>query len=367
MRFTSRIVICAALALGALALAAGPASAASHAGTVYTSTNSSAGNAVLAFDRAGDGSLRPAGSFATGGDGTGAGLGSQSALALTRQGHLLYTVNAGSDSISAFSVRPNGDLDLLNTTPSNGDEPISLTVHRDLLYVLNAGSGGIAGFTGARDGDLQALAGSQQALAGSNPAQVGFTPGGDAVVVTEKDSNTIDTFPINTGGQAGPAQSNPSEGQTPFGFAFDPRGHLLVSEAFGGAVGASALSSYSVTPTASLDTISASVSDGQTSACWVQVSNDGRFAYTTNTGSGTISSYTVRHDGSLELLRGIAADTGAGSTPTDLAESRGGRVLVALLPGTQSEASYRVGGHGELQPVDQVGGVPAAATGLAAR
>jgi 6-phosphogluconolactonase len=367
MSFTGRIAGCAALALGAIALAASPASAASRAGTVYTSTNATSGNAILAFDRAGDGSLKPAGSFSAGGNGTGSGLGSQGALSLAREGHLLYAVNAGSDSIATFAVRSHGGLDLLGTTPTRGDQPISLAVHRDLLYVLNAGSGGIAGFTGARDGDLKALAGSDQAIAGTNPAQIGFAPGGGALIVTDKDSNTIDTFLLDGHGRAGAAHSNPSEGETPFGFDTDRRGHLIVSEAFGGATGASALSSYSLTPSGGLDTISPSVADDETAACWVEVSKNGRFAFTTNTGSGSISSYSVHHDGSLDLRREVAADTGAGSAPTDLAQSRGGRVLLALLPGTHSAASYRVNGHGALRLVDQVGGVPAAATGLAAR
>jgi 6-phosphogluconolactonase len=362
----SRLAVCAVLALGALALAAGPASAASRAGTVYTSTNAASTNAVLAFDRAGDGSLRPAGSFSTDGAGTGAGLGSQGALALTRHGHVLYAVNAGSDSIATFSVSRHGALHLRGTTPSGGDQPISLTVHGDLLYILNAGSGGITGFTGARGGHLAPLANSTQSIAGSGPAEVAFSNAGDALVVTNKATNTIDTFAIDAKGRAGPAQSNPSEGDTPFGFQFDRRGHMIVSEAFGGAPGASALSSYALAG-GSLQTISPSVADNQAAACWVQVSKNGRVAYTTNTGSGSISSYAVGHDGSLGLLKKVAADTGANSAPTDMALARSGRVLAALLPGTDSVVSLRVGGEGALDTIDQVGGVPGSAAGLAAR
>src|SRR5687768_14472054 len=64
-------------------------------GVVYTLSNASTGNAVLMFARAADGSLTPAGSFATGGLGTGGGLGSQGALILARGGQLLFAVNAG--------------------------------------------------------------------------------------------------------------------------------------------------------------------------------------------------------------------------------------------------------------------------------
>jgi 6-phosphogluconolactonase len=364
MRTMRRAVLGGGLALAALAAAAGPASAAGR-GAVYTESNSASGNQVLAFDRGGDGSLTPAGSFATGGAGTGAGLGSQGALALSG-GHVLYAVNAGSDSISAFAVGPHG-LRLRGTTPSGGDQPISLTVRLGLLYALNAGSGTISGFRVAQDGSLSPLAGSTTPIAGLGPAEVAFSPGGDVLVVTDKATNTIDTFTVGSNGLPGPALSQPSEGQTPFGFEFDRRGHLIVSEAFGGAPAASTLSSYSVDSGGVLNTISASIPDNQAAACWISVTRNGRFAYTTNTGDGSISSYTVGHDGSLGLLEQIAAATGAGSSPTDMAQSVSSRALFALLPGSGSVAAYRVAGDGGLSPVDQVGGVPASAVGLAAR
>lgn len=365
MRIIGRAALGGALALTALAVVAGPAAAAGKS-AVYTSSNSASGNRVLKFDRTGDGELTPSGSFSTGGTGTGSGLGSQDALALTPDGTTLYVVNAGSDSISTFAVRPDG-LRLEGTTPSGGDQPVSITVHRGLVYALNAGSGTISGFRVARQGALSPLAGSTASIAGSGPAEVAFSNDGGVLVVTDKATNTIDTFTVGADGLPGPVQSQPSEGQTPFGFEFDKRGHLIVSEAFGGAPGASTVSSYSVSPGGLLSTISPSVPDNESAACWIEVTKNGRFAYTTNTASGSISSYSIGHDGSLGLLEQIAAATGSGSGPTDLAQSAGGRSLFALLPGAGSVAAYRVAGDGGLAPADQAAGVPASAAGLAAQ
>ncbi len=358
-----RTVLGAVLAAAVLAAAAAPAMASGNA--VYTSTNTAAGNEVLAFDRAGDGSLTVGGSFVTGGNGTGAGLGSQGALALVK-GRFLYVVNAGSDTISAFQVR-RGDPDLVGTIPSGGDQPISLTVHRGLLYVLNAGDGRISGFTGARKGDLTALDGSTEPILGADPAQIQFSRGGGVLVVTNKGTNTIDTFVVGADGTPGSAQSQPSEGETPFGFDFDKRGHLIVSEAFGGAPGASTVSSYSLDSAGLLTTISPSVPDNEAAACWIEVTKNGRFAYTTNTGSGSISSYSVGQDGSLSLLEQVAAATGPGSAPTDVVQSGSGRVLFTLLPGSGQVVSHRLGSDGSLTEVDRAGGVPGSASGLAAR
>src|SRR5256885_1109940 len=96
------IALLAGLAVVAFAAAAGPAAASASPKAVYTSTNSPAGNAVVAFDRSGQGSLQAAGSFATGGTGTGGGLGTQGAVTLSDDGRELYVVNAGSNQITAF-------------------------------------------------------------------------------------------------------------------------------------------------------------------------------------------------------------------------------------------------------------------------
>ncbi len=74
-RMVTRVLrFIAIISLATAATAASPAFAASDpVGAVYTQTNAAAGNAVLAFDRASDGSLTPAGSYPTGDLGTGTG------------------------------------------------------------------------------------------------------------------------------------------------------------------------------------------------------------------------------------------------------------------------------------------------------
>src|SRR4051812_42004482 len=81
-------------------------------GQVFTMSNAVGGNAVLVFGRGADGTLRAIGTFATGGNGTGAGLGNQGGLALDESGGTLVVVNAGSNEISAFRVREDGSLEL---------------------------------------------------------------------------------------------------------------------------------------------------------------------------------------------------------------------------------------------------------------
>src|SRR5262245_4908100 len=181
-RFTRRTGAAAGTAL-ALPLVAGlgrasaaPAGAAGNgAGAVYTLTNAASGNAVAVFDRAPDGGLTSAGMVATGGNGTGTGLGSQGALALGKDGAWLYAVNAGSDTIAVLPVTERGLGAPVRVPASGGRRPISLTVSRTLLYVLNEGSGTLAGFAVGPQGALAPLPNSTVALPGgapSGPAQV---------------------------------------------------------------------------------------------------------------------------------------------------------------------------------------------------
>src|SRR5213080_1292635 len=133
---------------------AGASAALADPGAVYTLTNQVGGNAVAVFARGADGRLTAAGTVSTGGTGTGAGLGSQGAVALSDDGRWLFAVNAGSNDVSVFAVRPSG-VSLAGRTASGGTRPISLTIHRNVLYVLNAGGdGNISGFTVSASGDL---------------------------------------------------------------------------------------------------------------------------------------------------------------------------------------------------------------------
>ncbi|WP_317933175.1 lactonase family protein [Halioxenophilus sp. WMMB6] len=342
-------------------------------GAVYTMSNAAEGNSVLMFNRLINGRLWPAGEFATGGLGSGTGLGNQGGVILDTGNRWLFAVNAGSSDISVFAVGEAG-LTLVDVEPSGGLQPISLTYSGNVLYVLNSGGavGGIdniAGFRLSEEGDLTPIAGATQLLSGDNvgPAQISFNGDGDVLVVTEKATNLLVTFTVDESGVAGTANLFPSAGVTPFGFAFAERDQILVSEAAGGAEGASTLSSYQLSKDGSLVLISDAVASGQSAACWAVVSNDGRFVYTTNTLTNNVSGYRVAFDGSVMLLNdsGIAATTGAG--PLDMVASSDGRHLYTLDSGAAALSGFRLTPYGSLVRIKVNVSVPATANGLAIR
>ena len=344
-------------------------------GAVYTMSNAAEGNAVLVFDRDLVGKLTPAGEFDTGGLGTGAGLGNQGGVIIDPANRWLFVVNAGSDDISVFAIDADS-LTLVDREPSGGENPISLTYSGNLLYVLNAGGAvsgtdEITGFTVGADGMLTPIPGSTQSLSAANtgPAQVSFNADGDVLVVTEKATSLIDTFTVGSDGVAVPANTFASSGMTPFGFAIGKRDQVFVSEAAGGATDQSSVSSYQLGKDGSLILISPSVGTTETAACWAIVSNDGRFTYTTNAGSGTISGYRIGFDGSLALLdaNGRTGNTGKNSGPLDMAFSNDGRNLYTLNGQSDTIAVFKVKDKGGLARLNSHIDVPASANGLAVR
>ena len=365
----------AALLLAALtALFVGQAAGAHPAhgsdNAVFVQTNEASGNRIVVYDRADDGTLSPAGSYATGGLGGTAApgaesdrLASQGSLVYDHARKLLFAVNAGSNTVSTFGV--DGDtLSLLNVVPSGGQFPASIAVHHDLVYVLNAGGpGGVQGFR-IGNGGLSPIAGSARTLGLANtnppnflmsPGQVGFSPDGRKLLVTTKVStSSIDVFAVGGDGTLSPTfVANPSATPVPFALTF-AHGRLVSGEA-----GASSLTTYRLGQDGTLADAK-SASDGQVALCWIQ--RVGRFFFASNTGSNDVSSFTIE-GGQPTLLQAVAATTHAG--PIDLTSPKGTRFLYAETGITGTVDAFAVNGDGTLAPIGSVTGLPPGIEGIA--
>ena len=335
---------------------------------VYVQANDSTDNEVIVFSRAEDGALAPAGRYSTGGRGTGVPhLASAGSVVLSDDGRWLLVVNAGSDELSLFAVQPDG-LRLADRAGSGGSKPTSVAVSGALVYVLNNGTPNISGFNLA-DGKLTVLPGSARPLSGADadPAQISFTPGGGALIATERGTNSISTYVLDQRGYAQGPTTIKSSGQTPYGFGLTKDGSLIVSEAFGGATGAAAASSYAMSGAGELTMVSGTVGDTRSEVCWVALTRDDRFAYVTNFGDGTVSCYEITAGGNLTLHDPVAGSTGQGEKGLrDEAISGDGRYLYAIDADAQKLLGWAVGQDGHLTPACESGGVPDTVAGLAA-
>lgn len=338
---------------------------------IYMSTNNPAGNVVLVLRRQADGTITQLASHPANGNGLGGNLESQSPLTLSQDGRFLFAVNAASNTIAVFRV--SGEiLEFVGVFDSGGQRPTSLTERRGILYVLNEGAGNnIVGFNVASDGRLFPISGATAPLTreAAGGAQVAFHPDQDLLVVTERFSNRIGVYDLDAlGGILRGPRIIPSAGRFPFGFAFTSRGQILISEAFGGRNGGSAMSSYNVSRRGRVGLVSRSVGTREIAACWVAVTSDDRFAYTTNTGSNSITGYRVNRNARLKLLDrdGVSASTGPGTAPTEVAINPENSVLFVILQATSSLATFRIGEDGALA-AQQVLALPPHPVGLIVR
>ena len=347
-------------------------------GAVFAMTNAAGGNEITVYNRFGNGTIDRLRNVSTRGLGIGTDLDTQGGLRLGRNNRFLYAVNAGSDDVTVFEV--DGTRLRFVQKIYAGDEPVSLTISGNLLYVLNGSvaGNGIRGFRIGGNGTLAPLPDSFRDLSSriAVPGTIQFSPDGRVILVTHKTTNElvapfhiIDAFTIGTDGYASALPiPNESHGIRPFSLAFRSDGKLVVVESFNAVDNRSAASSYQLNSNGTISVISGSVPNAQTDVCWVVITNDGRYAFTSNFASGTISSYRFDTSGALTLINGSAAFLGNTSQPVDSSFSRDGRYLYQLLRGSGSVAAFRLEANGNLTSLGTVnGGLPVndGASGLA--
>lgn len=339
---------------------------------VYTLTNTAISNSIRQYRREPNNVLTFVGDYTTGGNGDASDLdGTFGALAFQHGSNLFYAVNPGSNTISAMLLGTDGNISILSTVSSNGARPVSIAVFSNLVYVLNYGDVGQnipANISGYRlvGAQLQPIPDSTQVLSTDfpAPAQIGFHPSGTVLVVTESGTNNIITYQVDSNGKAVPGISQGSNGNTPGGFKFTSGGLLVVSEGNNNAAGAGSASVYSVVAGGGLSDLTVSEGNGQTGTSSVEVLNDVR-AYTGNTSSDNISSYSLDGMGGLNLLSGVAEVTG--DAPSAVTISLDQLNLYTLDSAANTITTFTIASDGSLNQVNLPITTPDNAVGLVAR
>ncbi len=366
MRVLTRLGCAAALAAAMTAAAAGSASAATihgHPGrgsshVVFVQTDDTNGNHIVTYDRADNGTLRLAGTTATGGVGgvlSGSvvdHLASQGSLTYDHAHGLLYALNAGSNTVSILSARDD-HLSLLQVVTSGGAFPVSVAVHGDLVSVLNAEDGGSVQLYRVVFDRLVPIPGSNRSLGldpsatpqfTHTPGQIAFSPDGSQLIVTTKaNGNNIDVFHVGPFGILSARPVVNSEPATvPFGITFDRGGHLVVAE-----TGLNALATFTLNRDGTVALIDSNAS-GQAATCWVVAVNGELFA--SNAGSGTLSAYRSSPHGGLTLLGATPTDAGT----VDAAASPDGRFLYVQAGANGIVDEFQVKADGSLNKIGAV-------------
>jgi hypothetical protein len=362
--------IAALLGVAALLLAGSLASthsafAASQSGVVghvYVNLNSSP-NVVAAFDRHTDGSLTatPGSPFSTGGSGLA--LPSQGALQQSSDGKYLLAVNAGSNQISVLSIKNDGSLKLASVTtePFGATAPTTIAVWGNEVVVGNDGDSSTGGakyvaFTLNSGGKLTPTGWSYSLPTGTVVADVFFSPNGQHLIGNRENTSLIDSFTPGPNGTFTPAAgspfTNPAGYYGPFGSQFNPASpdQLYISNAHtvaGGGVTPGTVSAFNVAGDGTFSEIGAApyATDGQTATCWVAITHSGQYLYGVNTGSSSVSAFTINSDGSLSL---IGSTTIGGAGALDIGVAPGDGYAYVVERGSNQVVGLSINGDGSV-------------------
>ena len=361
---------CAAFALAAPAATAATAASAAPTATaqpawastsdaVFVQTDAASGNQVEVYSRAADGALTLVRGYSTGGLGgalTGSvvdHLASQGSLTYDAAHHLLYAVNAGSNTVSVFAV-DGTSLTLRQTLSSGGTFPVSITAHGDVVYVLNAENGGsIQGYR--VEGGQLALQKSWNRQLGLDadatpqfthtPGQVGFTANGRQLLVTTKAAGN-DVYVYNVGWDGSPSTSvtiNTLPGAVPFSFVNTGSHQIALVEA-----GTNAVVTDQVNSDGTLTQL-ASYATGQAATCWIVGTSEG-LLYASNAGSADETGLRLGHDGALTSLGQTTTDAGT----VDATATPNGQYLYVQTGGSGIVDEYSVAANGSLTEIGSV-------------
>ena len=318
-------------------------------GAVFVMNNSASRNEVISFARAADGSLQQAGTFATGGRGTGGvtdPLESQGSLTLSQDHSLLFAVNGGSGEISVFQVH-GSHLALVDKKFTDGGEPNAVAQHGGLVYVLNVGgSSNVVGFTVSANGQLSEISNSTRFLTTNNSegASLAFSPNGQFLVVTERATNNIDVFQVQADGTLSPIAVNTDSEPGTFSATFAPSGALLISETGpAGGSDASTISSYAILANGTLSPISAGVATLGNANCWNAATPNGLWVYVSNAASSTISGFHIGKNGSLTPIGAtVLGINPSGSGNLDIAVTADSQFLYSLNSGNGTIGVFQI-------------------------
>jgi 6-phosphogluconolactonase len=333
---------------------------------VFAMTNSVEGNQIIAYSRADDGSLIERNHFATGGRGSGGTtdpLGSQGSLTLSQNHSLLFAVNAGTGDLSVFRVNgPN--LELIQAVSSGDSAPVAVTQHGNLVYVINfAGNSNVVGFNLNEDGHLVMIPNSIRYLSATNtgPSSLAFSPDGRFLLLTEKVTNNIDVFSVNSDGTLSQPRITADPIPGIFDVVFSPGGAALIVQTGGASnANASSVSSYLVQQDGTLLPVTGSVPTLGNFTCWIALTPNGQFAFTSNTLSSSISGFAIGSSGTVTALPGtVVASLPTGSNNLDIAVSDDARFVYTMNTGAGTIGIFAVQPNGSLKVIGFASGLSA--------
>ncbi|WP_417330340.1 lactonase family protein [Halomonas cupida] len=314
----------------------------------------------------------------------------------------VLVANAGDGTISSLRVQDDLSLELVNVVEAGEAKPNAIATFNNYVFVASMiedpddpSGGNIAGYMIDDSGHLSPMPDSIRTLTG-RPASLEFTPDGKYLIAVEITTGLIRSYSVDSKGMLSeepvsmiysPQADKNRFFSLPIGTKIakgdDGNATLLVTETrfidtarsfhestpeqrenypflplFQGQTGS--VTSYNIDEDGKLTMVSpdvlagTSIWGGQQAVCWVTTSEDGKYAWTTNPLTSSISTYLVNEDGSIELSEEIAyQDDGYDEYYLDMDLSADGDYVNVISGNTGVTWVFRINhATGELSLVD---------------
>ena len=226
-------------------------------------------------------------------------------IVVNPSGNLLFAVNGDSNTITAFKINGDGSLTLSATSPSNGQDPVSIgfdgtSIAGPQMTVVNQAAdprqtGGVPNATSFlvnnTSGALTPVANSTiQLPAGSLPADAVVSPSGKFVFLVQfMGGGLLSSYTVGSSGLLTLNNTEvPSRGTTFLGAAVHPKQRVIyvgmpVVNMFG-------VYTYSTAGTMAFGKV---IVNPGTQICWMTTNIKGTRLYTSEAGSNTVTVYDI--------------------------------------------------------------------------
>lgn len=261
--------------------------------------------------------------------------------------HFVYATIPAANQVIAYREDPNsGVLTQIAGSPyAVGDGANSLVLHPSgkFLYVANPAQNenDISLFTIASNGTLtEVFPRTSVAPSATQPQILLMDPAGGFLYVLNAGSNNISVFSIDaTSGALSPVGSPLSLNFAPLNMVLSPLGNfLLVSSASGTSQPSGLIAAFSVTAGV-IQSINVFPTDGNNPNGLV-IDPTGKFLYVANTGSNSISIFTIGSTGTLAEVLGSPISNS--TNPLSLVFDASGGFLYVANQGSNNVTAYTI-------------------------
>ena len=237
-------------------------------------------------------------------------------------GKYVYVANSGTTTVAQYSIGATGGLAAIGSDIA-GASPRSAAVHPSGIYayVANSGSDDVAQFTIKVDGTFEAMV-VPKVEAGDEPFAIIVDPSGRYVYVANQGSDSISQFAVFVGGrlvpiapasvatQSGPISLAMTGGSAPV--------QAVPKYAYVANSGTTTVSQFTIGADGSLTPMATPAVLAGTSPASVTVDPSGKYAYVANSGTTTVSQFAIGADGRLTLMTtpAVLAGTSPASVTT---------------------------------------------------